>query len=388
MGDLADDSISATGYRLDQAIDIEYDSGSESAWGKVERKEVAQVARGSIAIYCGSTRLKGAQDVPGSARAATVAQAKPALTEPKVQARGKVPLLRKRAKPDDDDVVGAPIKKMYGESASAASSREQRSQTNNGTFKPNQVKLDAWKDYLHSQDPDVQFDSENIRSWYHSRCKRWHLAKAAYNITRCKKHLDHCTGVTQTKKARLLSVASANTQPLSHFFGTKTPDESPSDVPKPLNYRPCPGLTKADDIRILAYLDRTTWGGGGAPSEHKICKELFQREWSSLSKKQKDAVWVAQQHQWLWRNDFNNGCVFATDCEHQIIIHEHSARCSAPCIACNVVLALPAFKVAIRRKPSKDANAIFTNKRFEPSRLALSFARMKGLKHILMSTVS
>jgi hypothetical protein len=81
---------------------------------------------------------------------------------------------------------------------------------------------------------------------------------------------------------------------------------------------PCPGITRENDARVATYLKRTGVLGGGARSVKVIASEMFQKLFSKLGRKRKQAVLDAQQHEQKWRNDHAAVRVFAIVCKKTV----------------------------------------------------------------------
>ncbi|KAL1684578.1 hypothetical protein GGG16DRAFT_68050 [Schizophyllum commune] len=159
----------------------------------------------------------------------------------------------------------------------------------------------------------------------------------------------------------------------------------PSASPPAPKREPCPGITEADDSRILQYLSRTSEGGGGAPSVISIAQvehpdvEFFR----NLDLEQKRRIYLLQMHDRKWRNDHANRRVFSRDCLEVAGPRCHTGSRYLPCAECYEVFASRSFKTAINKPIPTDENYIYVNKRFRNAAVANIYARTIGLRSII-----
>ncbi|KAI5884956.1 uncharacterized protein SCHCODRAFT_01176952 [Schizophyllum commune H4-8] len=148
---------------------------------------------------------------------------------------------------------------------------------------------------------------------------------------------------------------------------------------------PCPGITEADDPRVLQYLSRTSEGGGGAPSVISIGRdehpdvEFFR----NLDFEQKRRIYLLQMHARKWLNDHSNLRVFSRNCSGVAGPRTHTGLHHLPCVECRSVFASRAFKTAINKPIPTDENYIYVNKRFRNAAVAKIYARTIGLRSII-----
>jgi len=112
---------------------------------------------------------------------------------------------------------------------------------------------------------------------------------------------------------------------------------------------PCPGITEADNPKIVQYLKRTRALGGGGRSLPVVAKDLFNKLFSKLTmKKNQQKVVDLQMHEWKWRNDHANLRVFLASCKKKVADQSTASKHPKPCSDCHTVLQSKAFKNAIR----------------------------------------
>lgn len=136
---------------------------------------------------------------------------------------------------------------------------------------------------------------------------------------------------------------------------------------------------------IPVYLQRSTVRGGGARSVTRIALEQFKKRYRKLLKRQKDTVDDIQVLEHQWRNDHPNLRVFSTKCKHWVT--SKASQLPSPCKQCKLLLSNNRFTVALQKPPPADENYMFTNKRFRDVVLGEHYARTKGLKALVESTV-
>ena len=157
---------------------------------------------------------------------------------------------------------------------------------------------------------------------------------------------------------------------------------------KPQAEVPCPGITEADNPKVVQYLKRTGALGGGGRSLPAIAKGLFNKLFSKVTmEKNRQKVVDTQMHEWKWRNDHANLRVFSTSCQKKVADRSAAAKRSKPCSECHAVLQSKAFKNAIRRPIPSDKKIIFVNHRFRNKLLGRIYARTIGVREIVEDEV-
>ncbi|KAL1661458.1 hypothetical protein GGF50DRAFT_61078 [Schizophyllum commune] len=148
---------------------------------------------------------------------------------------------------------------------------------------------------------------------------------------------------------------------------------------------PCPGITAADDPRVVQYLTRTSEGGGGAPSVIPIGQKKYPdvKFFRNLDFDQKRTVYLLQMNARKWRNDHSNLRVFSRACLEVAGPRSPTGLRYLPCTQCCKVLASRAFKTAINKPIPADENYIYVNKRFRNAAVANIYARTIGLRSIV-----
>lgn len=125
-----------------------------------------------------------------------------------------------------------------------------------------------------------------------------------------------------------------------------------------LSAKPCPGLTRSDNVKIDLYLERSGAQGGGSKSVTVMAKDLFGRKvtYAELSDKRKTQVDTARIHDSQWRNDRAAGRVYSTMCQKTV-----SSSSPGPCPSCFAVLKLKAFQNALSIPLPDDNNYKYNN---------------------------
>ncbi|TFY77344.1 hypothetical protein EWM64_g6666 [Hericium alpestre] len=128
---------------------------------------------------------------------------------------------------------------------------------------------------------------------------------------------------------------------------------------------PCPGLMEYDDQHIPAYAEHTGAEGGGARSYLVIAEEWFKKEWTTLSKEQKNEVLDVQKHE-----------------------HDHTTldgQRTLPCSSCKELLNNACFRAIITKKKPDNKNYKFTNHQYRPGVLGSIYARVIEVKELIES---
>ncbi|KAJ7759004.1 hypothetical protein DFH07DRAFT_689725, partial [Mycena maculata] len=124
---------------------------------------------------------------------------------------------------------------------------------------------------------------------------------------------------------------------------------------------------------------RTPASGGGAPSRAWIAKELFSDEvqWCDLTDKDQRMVIRRQVSLQKWKVGRSVGAVFSTDCHCDILTLEGNDP--EPCSACQKLLSLHAFQVAIRCQIPDDKKMKFVPKAYRDPDLGQIYLKYHGV---------
>lgn len=278
---------------------------------------------------------------------------------------------------------GGPV----GISRSARASREARAAAISGEFKVNAVKMEKWRMKILLLDRHAEFNQKDIRVVRHSVCGRDVTVKEPYDTNRFSQHVnDEC--------ANLKPKPNAGTPTLFKMFANQVANSAAKGgirVNGPdkgtllanVDRKPCPGITKTNNQRILVYLGRTGALGGGGRSVTAIAMEKFGKAFIMLELKQKKEVLDTQAHEHQWRNDHKHLRVFSISCSHNVNVDSSSLDHIPPCGPCFSLLSNNSFKRALNIPIPLDENYIHVNYRFRNQHLGHLYARMKGLKELI-----
>lgn len=278
------------------------------------------------------------------------------------------------------------VKAGDGGSKSAVASRGLRQQVKSGKFKVDDEKYQRWKKKILEGDADATFDESNIQKVRHSICGTVVRVKEPYDSVRWREHLEKCESKSKGKKA--YKTPSLFNMGFTIKTSAKKMDTADSGEKLQVHEVPCPGITEADNPKVVRYLKRTGTLGGGARSLPVISKDLFKKLFSKLQKAgNKKKVVDAQMHEWKWRNDHENSRVYSTSCQKKVLDRSADNKRPKPCSDCDAVLRSKPFRNAIRRPIPTDDKFIFINHRFRNTVLARIYGRTVGVKEILETEV-
>lgn len=157
----------------------------------------------------------------------------------------------------EDEHLKKYIKAGQGMSRSAVASRARRQKLFEGIFQVDEHKYRTWQEKVLEDDSGAEFDEEDIRIAIHSACKKRVKMKDPFDIMRWRDHVGRCKVKGRTRT--LFNMPG---------WGRKKNSQDSSsvilDASDPLAKVACPGLTQADNPRIIHYLWRTGALGGGA----------------------------------------------------------------------------------------------------------------------------
>lgn len=284
---------------------------------------------------------------------------------------------------DDKQPAKKYIKAGEGTSKSAVASRALRQRLADGTFKIDRAKYRKWKDKILATDPGAEFPELTVAR--HSICGTPVRVKEPYDFVRWKDHLDECTEKMAAKPGPKLKTPSLFSMGFVKRSVKKVDREDVEKETKPQAEVPCPGITVADNPKVVQYLKRTGALGGGGRSLPVIAKDLFNKLFSQLTmKKNQQKVVNIQMHEWKWRNDHANLRVFSAS---TVADRSTAGKRPKPCSDCHTILQSKAFKNAIRRPIPSDKNIIFVNRRFRNPLLGQIYARTVGVREIVEDEV-
>lgn len=146
---------------------------------------------------------------------------------------------------------------------------------------------------------------------------------------------------------------------------------------------PCPGLQESSYSQVGAYLERSGAHGGGGPSISSLTAELFGKKYWKLSPSHKRQVKTAQHHEWLWRNDHEEGVVYSTACIKEVQHNSCTAAEELPCQKCGELLTLKAFKNIVHKPHPTDEKYRHVNNEYQNDCLASLFGHCSGLHKII-----
>lgn len=307
---------------------------------------------------------------------------------------------------DSDDKRQKPAKKKLkvqpgtGKSKSAKQSREQRHKLRNGTLVVSEEKLKRWKTTIQRDDPHAEFDSRDICRVRHSICADWFRVKQAYDLTRWRAHLKVCADKVSSGKLSKKKAGISNTRTVTSYFqvATKptTAPKSATAVEKSTQHesqdhaaptRPCPGLSRLDNVKIRKYLRRVCVSGGGGKSIHKLSQKTFKKKFSELSRSEKDTVYEQQWHTHCWRVNQRDSKVFSTQCHKRVPDLASSTERAMPCNECFKVLNSRSFRRTLGQKKPILANQKYLNKIYRGGAMAELYAQCVGLQDLIEAPV-
>ncbi|KAJ6484793.1 hypothetical protein C8R45DRAFT_1098941 [Mycena sanguinolenta] len=111
----------------------------------------------------------------------------------------------------------------------------------------------------------------------------------AYSVTRFKKHVKRNTCTPPPPKP----LPDPTKRTLDNFKMASTRPKPQNPPPTPTVKRPCPGLTAAFDEKVGNYLNKATSSDGGAHPVNHYSKEVFKKDFTDLTQKEKDTVYTA-----------------------------------------------------------------------------------------------
>ncbi|KAJ6532807.1 hypothetical protein B0H10DRAFT_2449660 [Mycena sp. CBHHK59/15] len=238
-----------------------------------------------------------------------------------------------------------PTSSVVGISQSATAARKQRDAIKSGKFQASAVRTHNFREKCRGYDSGACFE-DTASQVQCSTCKVWKKMKEPYSATRFKEHID-------AGKCSAPPAIDLNKRTLDQFSLVKQRPKV-NNLSHSKVSRPCPGLTRAFDLAVGNYLDRTVSAGGGAHAVNHYSDKIFDQKFIDLTQVQKDAVRIACAHDYIWRNDTSPGIIacFATGlvpCLKTVDIDPDAAT-TPPCDSCRLVSTTKSFKNAIHRE--------------------------------------
>ncbi|TDL15221.1 hypothetical protein BD410DRAFT_809111 [Rickenella mellea] len=266
-----------------------------------------------------------------------------------------------------------------GTSKSAVASQKMKKAKADGTFKPNETRIETYKRTVFELDADAEFARGNLMSIRHSKCGMFFTTKDGFSVGRFAEHVKACKA-----KGKALSLfqfatrgwgGNVKTEPnvTKPNKGGPTSDSDPETTD-------CHGITPQIEPLVEQYLNRTGAPGGGATSITKIALTKYKKLYSKLTARRKKKVDLLQYHEQKWRNEHDLNCVFAAACHKTF---SPVGKDEKLCPACTDVLKSNKFRNACRLKPPDADDMKYMNYKFRNKRLGELYARTAGLQELV-----
>lgn len=294
-------------------------------------------------------------------------------------------LPRKVSKPDRDADLheamsfrrGLPIVKL------TLWSRIQNRRFHSGEFLQSSERDHKFRDKILKIDPRSK--PINPKTVLHFKCGKEYQMKEPYNTANFRLHHQKCKGTPKSHK-----LPAGGMKKIDLFFAkaSKTPSRSSQSSSSNSITFPCPGLRESSYSQVEAYLERSGARGGGGPSVSSLAAELFGKKYRKLSLSRQRQVKTAQRHEWLWRNDHQEGVVYSTACTKEVQRTSSADPEELPCESCSNLLNLKAFKNIVHKPRPTDKNYRHVNNEYRNDRLASLFGRCSGLREIIEVSIA
>ncbi|KAJ7092781.1 hypothetical protein B0H15DRAFT_1020862 [Mycena belliarum] len=265
-----------------------------------------------------------------------------------------------------------------GLSASATTTRNQRTKIKNGTFKPSATKTKNFREKCRTLDSGATFEP-NSKEVQCSICKVWVKMKEPYNTSRFRDHAG-APCAPPPPPAR-----PVNTLDASNFFTrVAAARPKPKERPKKIS-APCRGLTAIYDELVGIYLNRTAATGGGARAVGHYSQELFKKPFTELGESHKTQVLTAQMHGRTWKNDTSPGIIatFSVKCLGTVQVDPGSDPSLSPCHECVLVHTSRAYQNAIHKPEPESKNYRFVPHAHQNKTAGMLYARFQGLEELM-----
>ena len=307
--------------------------------------------------------------------------------------------IRKRPKgvkrSDDED------NEDCGLSRSAAASRKLRESVRSGTFVVDE-KRKRFETKCRGFDGHASFRYKGSWQVRHSKCSRWVTMQEPYNLVRFGDHVGGCKRAGAKDRDGTIDLffkprdptetgTTRMAQPSSRaqiFAGARAKLKETLIATDQLfvsKERPCLGLGKDQDERVVTYISRAIVEGAGSHSDTHVATLLFGKgvKYSELDDTSKRYVAAAQVHSQKWKISHSLGAVFSVDCMGKIIISDRTQ--GSVCSRCLDLLKLEAFKKALDTKPPRLENLKFTPHRYRnaATNLGINLAKIEGVSNLL-----
>lgn len=218
----------------------------------------------------------------------------------------------------------------------------------------------------------------NPKTVLHFKCGKEYQMKEPYNTANFRGHHEKCKGTPKSHK-----LPAGGMKKIDSFFAKASVTRSSQSLSSNSVTFPCPGLRESSYSQVGAYLGRSGAHGGGGPSVSSLAAELFGKKYQKLSPSRKRQVKTAQRHEWLWRNDHQEGVVYSTACTKEVQHNSSATAEELPCQKCSELLTLKAFKNIVRKPRPTDEKYRHVNNEYRNDRLASLFGRCSGLREII-----
>ena len=244
-------------------------------------------------------------------------------------------------------------------------------------FKPNDKRLAKFQAKVIQDDPNAEFDLNDLRRVRCSCCAAWITMRTLYEVRRWKEHRNSPKCQSQQQQGFV-------NKSIRNFF-TSPAAKALMDIRK----YPCPGLTRECNPRISRYLKRSLAAGGGAPSRSNITHVLFGVDavFTLLPDASKKAVLRQEELLFQWRNSRTVGAVFATKC-HQETTQPQGDSQLLPCAECRDLLKLHTFQVVLNRPIPADANMKYTPINCRDPDVSNIYLKVKGVRDLVETVCS
>jgi hypothetical protein len=290
---------------------------------------------------------------------------------------------RPRTVPSNNSESGTHV----GISKSAIAFRLLNQQVVAGTFIKHPLRWPRFVKSIQELDKDAEFDIDgDPHRVRHSICLRSLKMTELYNIATFKKHVDRqCSGPT---KAVLQIMPPKGTPTLLSMATAGNWNKTELKPQVPLENIPCPGLNSDNIPSFLqqgfeVYLLRTPMAGGGGPTTDELTGILFpDRQFTSLSLRQKNEVRSAQRQRHRWHNHADLQKIFSADCCKTVCTRRETQPTPA-CSACMALVMDKNFKHALSRPLPSDANRKYTPKILIDKAAVDQWGRVSGLKALI-----
>lgn len=286
---------------------------------------------------------------------------------------------------DPDDDLEIPHKRMRMATkggkpgTSYARQKQVKMRLQDPTFKPCLLSLEAFRTKILKDDSRAEFKKKDLRAVRCSSCSKWVIMRMLYDTLHWKNHRagEGCQRNRQKKAYRTSSL-------FTHGFGQA---QAKPKTPLQTTTIPCPGLSRASDPKIDAYLYRSNAAGGGAPSRQVIADQLFGANdddhinYLDLSPSDKRMVLLREETLYKWKNSRAAQAIYAANCEDLITCV--AGQEPTPCSHCCALYRLHSFRVRLNRSIPDEDNMKYVPKVYQDEDLGNIYLRHRGVRNIV-----